>query len=281
MTDFTANEDLSLRPRAGREEPGVESFGMLPPAGRYAVALLLVAAATLLAFVAEHVVAGPNLTLIYVLPVVIAATAFGWGPAIAAAGAGVLAFDFFFTEPRFSLRIYSAADIWAAVLLLAIATIVASVAAQSRARALEARLAADRSQALQALAQVVIDQRPQAEILDAAAKALHRIFRAPAVIFVLDGSALRRAATAGAPEIAPLDEEAARGAISAQLHTRAQTYPYDQAEFEFWPVATPAGGRCALGVDFTHASAERPEQPEQFTEVVAAYVAVALAGARS
>jgi K+-sensing histidine kinase KdpD len=42
-------------------------------------------------------VPAPGLTLIFVLPVVIAGTAFGLGPSVAAIVASVLAFDFFFT----------------------------------------------------------------------------------------------------------------------------------------------------------------------------------------
>jgi two-component system sensor histidine kinase KdpD len=252
---------------------GPRSSRGLPILGQYAVSALLVGAATVLAFVVDQLIAAPNLTLIFVLPVMIAATAFGWGPALAAVILGVLAFDFFFAPPLFTLRIDRPSDIWAAVLLLAVAAIATTVATQSRRRALEAAQAADRAEALQALAQVVIAERPRSEVLQAAAEALSRIFRAPAVIFLQDGGALRRAATAGRPQITAADDAAAAGAFANQLHTRAQTYPYDQSQFEFWPVTTPAHGGCVIGVDFTHARSERPEKPERFVDVVAAYLA--------
>jgi two-component system sensor histidine kinase KdpD len=243
---------------------------------RYGVAVLLVAAATLLAFVVRQVIGAPNLTLIYVLPVVVAATAFGWGPAAVTAVAGALCFDFFFTAPYFSLRIYSASDIWAAALLLATAAIVTTISAEARRRTVEARRAADRAEALQALAHVVVEQRRPSEVIEAAAAALHRIFRAPVVIFRDEAGAPQQVATAGRPEITLLDLEAARGAMATRLHTRAETYPYDQAEFEFWPAATPSGRSFAMGVDFTRASIERPEHPERFTDVVCTYVSAAL-----
>jgi two-component system sensor histidine kinase KdpD len=257
-----------------RAEP---SARVLPVAGQYVVALLMVTAATLIAFVVDTLVAAPNLTLIYVLPVVVAATAFGWGPSLFSAVAGVLAFDFFFTQPHFSWRMASPADIWAAALLLAVAAIVTSVAASSRRRALEARRAAEQADALQSLAHRVVEARPRAELLQAAAATLHEIFRAPAVIFLQEADGgLLRAATAGQPEIGPADEEAARGAISAGLHTRAETYPYGETEFEFWPVAASSGGACVIGLDFTRGGRERPEAPERFIAVVAAWLAVAL-----
>jgi two-component system sensor histidine kinase KdpD len=268
---ISATQEPASTARGARAERAPQALAI-----RYGVVLLLVAAATLLAAVAQQVITAPNLTLIYVLPVVIAATAFGWGPALAAALVGVLCFDFFFTEPYFSFRIYGASDIWAAALLLATAAIVATVSAQARRRAVETRRAADQAEALQALAHIVVGKGRPGEIADAAAAALQRIFRAPVVIFRDGPGALRRVASAGPLEITPLDEEAARGAMAAQLHTRAETFPYDRAEFEFWPASTPSGRRFAIGVDFTQAAAERPEAPERFIEVVAAYLSAAL-----
>ena len=50
----------------------------------------------------------------------------------------------------------------------------------------------------------------------------------------------------------------------------------DEARFEFWPVPSPAGPCCVLGVDFTSGAAERPNEPELFTDVVAATGAIGL-----
>jgi K+-sensing histidine kinase KdpD len=274
MSDFVASEPARIASRT--ERPQLRGSGRVPPAGQYAVALLLVAAAVLIAFVVTQLITVPNLSLIFVLPVMIAGVAFGWGPSLATAILGALAFDFFFTPPYFSFRIYSPSDVWAAALLLVIAAITTTVAAQSRRRAVEAADAAEKAEALQSLARVVIAARPRAEVLQAAAEALQRIFQAPAVIFLQEARGLRQAAAAGGPQLTAADEAAAAGALSDRMHVRAETYPYDQAEFEFWPVGAPADCGCVIGVDFTHAKAERPEKPERFVDVVSAYLAAAL-----
>jgi hypothetical protein len=62
------------------------------------------------------------------------------------------------------------------------------------------------------------------------------------------------------------------------MHVRAETYPYDQSEFEFWPVDGPVERRCVIGVDFQHGEGERPEKPERFVDVVAAYLAAVPTG---
>jgi two-component system sensor histidine kinase KdpD len=163
------------------------------------------------------------------------------------------------------------------VLLFVIASIVTSVAAQSRRRAMDAREAAERAQALQALAHTVIEGRPQSQILQAAATALHRIFRAPAAILMQRENHIDAVATAGSAQITEADRKAARGALSSHENTRGDTYPYVGAYFDFWPISTPAGCNCVLGVDFAHAARERPDSPEQIIEVIAAYVAAAFA----
>ena len=248
----------------------------LPLIAQYGLALVFVALATGLAFLVQHLISAPNVTLIYVLPVIISATLFGWGPSLLAVAVGVVAFDFFFTEPYYSLTMTNPSEIWAAVLLFVIASIVTSVAAQSRRRAMEAREAAEQAQALQALAHTVIEGRSQSQ-LQAAATALHRIFRAPAAILMQRENSIEAVAIAGSAQITEADREAARGALSSHENTRGDTYPYVGAYFDFWPISTPAGCNCALGVDFVHAARERPNSPEQIIEVIAAYVAAAFA----
>jgi two-component system sensor histidine kinase KdpD len=236
-----------------------------------------VALAAAIAFGVEDQVGAPNVTLILVLPVIAAATAFGWGPSLAAIVASVLAFDFLFTEPRYSLVIASPSDIWAAGLLLAIATIVSAVAAESRRRQLAAGRAAEQAQALQTLAHVVIQAGPDPEILAAAATALNQIFRAPSVIYMRQGPALRPVASAGGARMTAAEEEAAISARDSGLRSRAETYPYAASEFDFWPVESSGDCRWVLGVSFMNSGRARPEAPDRFIEIVGAYLAAALA----
>jgi K+-sensing histidine kinase KdpD len=244
----------------------------LPILLQYGASLVLVAAATLVAFVAYNVVAVPDLTLIFVLPVVVAATTFGWGPSVAAVITSVLAFDFFFTRPYFTLRMTDPSEIWAAALLLVTAAITSAVAGQSRQRAFEARRAADQAQALQDLAHAVIGERSQKEILQAAATALSRIFAAPAAIFSATDGRLRTEAVAGGATVAEGESKAAKHVLEIQTHVLGDTYPNDQSRFDFWPVATPTACRYVLGVDFKNAAHERPSDPERFTDVISAYI---------
>jgi len=258
------------------QAPDGAASGPLSAVAPYGASLVFVAAATVVAFGLEAPVGAPNLALVFVLPVIAAASLFGWGPSLLATVLGVLAFDFFFTEPRYSLVISRPSDIWSAVLLLVIAAVVSAVAAESRRRELAARRSAEQATALQSLAHVVIQAGSPAEILAAAATALARIFRAPAVVFVDQAGELRLAASAGGARLTAAEEEAAKGTLDLNLPTHAETFPYPMATFDFWPVVTPRGRRCVIGVGWAASGRSRPAHPDRFIEIVGAYLAAAL-----
>src|SRR5437762_936565 len=55
---------------------------------------------------------------LFALPVVIAAWIGGWGPGLLATGLSTLVIDFFFLEPRYSLTINRAGDVYPLVLYM-------------------------------------------------------------------------------------------------------------------------------------------------------------------
>jgi two-component system sensor histidine kinase KdpD len=269
--------DLSSGPL--RVEPA-ERAARLHPAAAYGLSVLMVGLATLAAVLVDQVERAPNLSLIFVLPVVIAAVSFGWGPALATAVAGVLAFDFFLIAPRYSFHVEDPANLWALGLLMVTAAIVSAVAAQSRRRALEAWTAAEQATALQALARGLVAAAGDTGSAQASAAALARLFQAPAVVLLHDENDLAVAARAGegpgAGELSAADREAAGWALAARMPTRGGAYPVETAAYDFWPVVTPQRRQAVIGVSISLGEAGRPENPERLVEIVSGYLAVAL-----
>jgi K+-sensing histidine kinase KdpD len=244
---------------------------------RYGLALMMVVTATVFALSLEPLVGAANLSLVFVLPVVFAAASFGWGPSLAAAMAGVLAVDFFFVTPRYSLLVDSPQDLWALGLLLVVGAAVSAVAAHARRRAVEARAAADQARALQAFAHLVIQTPAVAEVERAAAETLARLFDAPALVLVEQGEALATAAAERGARLGEADLEAARLALGSGVAMRAQTYPTLEAVFDFWPTPGAPGRRSVLGVRLAGRERARFANPAVLVEPVAAYLAAALA----
>src|SRR4051812_12076489 len=74
----------------------------------------------------------PTVVLLYQVPIILAASRWGRGPAIAAAVASILGHDVLFVTPRFSLHVASLSDALGLALLLFTALVTAQLADQAR-----------------------------------------------------------------------------------------------------------------------------------------------------
>ncbi len=72
---------------------------------KYLLGIFLVAIATALCYLIELDISPTNLVMVYLLAVMIAAIYLGRGPAILASALGVVAFDFFFVPPYYTLAV--------------------------------------------------------------------------------------------------------------------------------------------------------------------------------
>ncbi|MGZ9098885.1 MAG: sensor histidine kinase [Brevundimonas sp.] len=242
----------------------------------YGLTMAAVAAATLAAVLVDTTLGAPNASLVLVLPVVLAAARFGWGPAMTAALVGTVAYNFFLIEPRYTFRVADPANVWALLLLLITAGVVSVVAAQSRRRALAAQAAADQAIALQSLARTLVGAASRQAIADCCAEAVSQLFSAPAAVLLEDRQVFTTRGLAGEARLSPRDEEAARWALAARLATRGGLYPVAEADFDFWPVMTRSRQAAVIGVRLGGPEGSRPDSPERFIEIVEGYLSVAL-----
>lgn len=245
------------------------------PAVGYALALALTTAATLVALAVERWMPIPNLSLIFVLPVVILAVSYGWGAAMATAILSVLSFNFFLIEPRLTLRVADPANVWALVLLLAVAVMVSALAAESRRRARTAQAFADQAAAVQSLARALVAAPDRSAILENAARTLSQVFGAPAAALAFSGDTLA-CAVSPPGELSPGDREAARWALASRDNTRAEGFPADGVAFDFWPAPATSKVQAVVGVDLSQVGDDLPRDWERLVEIISGYVAVAL-----
>lgn len=241
----------------------------------YLISVAMAAAATLAALGVDHVVAIPNLSLIFVLPVVVAAVTFGFGPALATAVTGVVAYNFFLIEPRHTFRVADPSNVWALALLLTTAAVVSAVAADARRRALQAQEAARQASALHVLARTLVGEADRMGVAARCADALSDLFHAPAVVMLHEEDGLHAVRVIGA-ELTAADIEAAEWSLASGCATRGGAYPAGEAAFDFWPIKTPQRQQAVIGVKISPPEGGRPEAPERLVEIVAGYLAVAL-----
>ncbi len=82
----------------------------------------------------------PNLSLVFVIPAHRRRVTFGFGASFFSAILGALAFNFFLTEPRYTLNVDDPANIWAIALLFVVGCIASPLASIARRRADDAAL---------------------------------------------------------------------------------------------------------------------------------------------
>jgi two-component system, OmpR family, sensor histidine kinase KdpD len=122
---------------------------------RYLWGFLLALAATGLSFLLELDISPTNLVMIYLLAVVIAAIYLGRGPAILVSVLGVLAFDFFFIPPYFTLAVSQTEYLITFAGLFLVGMVISALAAQAREQAEAAQRREAETAALYALSRAL------------------------------------------------------------------------------------------------------------------------------
>ncbi|MDZ4385901.1 MAG: sensor histidine kinase KdpD [Moraxellaceae bacterium] len=129
---------------------GISLWGSWSAHGLAALAVLI---ATVVAIPLELIVVNTTLVLVYVLGVVAVALQHGWRPAITASVLAFLSFNFFFTEPRYTLHVARQDELVTLFFLLVIALACAPAASRIRRQFILLHDANRYSEAMRALGQ--------------------------------------------------------------------------------------------------------------------------------
>ncbi|MDP9421303.1 MAG: DUF4118 domain-containing protein [Pseudomonadota bacterium] len=224
---------------AKRSDPSVRS---------YAEALLMVAGSTLVGLAIAPLWGTTPVVLLYVPPVLAAAVWRGLWPALVAAVASTLAYNFFFTAPYRTLLIHSPADAVTVMLLLLVALVTSQLASSMRQHAALAEAHAARNATIAGLARRLLSKAGEAEIAQVAVDELSRLFGCNALL-VTGGDhpqliasappemALNPSDTAAAVLTLGTGEAAGRGVSQANL-----------ADWQFHAIASDQEVIAAIGL---------------------------------
>ncbi|MEA2912662.1 MAG: hypothetical protein QOJ15_4743, partial [Bradyrhizobium sp.] len=152
---------------------------------RYLASVVMTAFATVIAVGVDSKVTIPNLSLVFVVPVIVAGVSLGLGPSLCSAILGALAFNFFLTEPRYSLAVDDPANIWAIGLLFVVGLIASSVAFTSHRRATEAARLRRQATVLQRFSRDLVAADNTKAIVSITCQALAALFQVPVVVMLV------------------------------------------------------------------------------------------------
>jgi K+-sensing histidine kinase KdpD len=242
---------------------------------RYLASIAMTAVATVVAVSVDSQVAIPNLSLLFVVPVIIAGVGLGLGPSLCSALVGALAFNFFLTEPRYSLAVDDPANIWAIGLLFVVGLIVSGVAFTSHRRATEAALLRRQASVLQGYSCDLVAADNTKAIVSITSQALAALFQVPVVVMLVsEDMVVSLVERVGDVEPQEAELEAARSSLATGTVVRAGVYPDLASRFDFWPVNTAEGQNAVIGLAFD--PDERPSAPDTLVNIVARILALVL-----
>ena len=241
---------------------------------RYLASFAMTAVATVVAVGVDSTVTIPNLSLVFVVPVIIAGVSLGLGPSLCSAILGALAFNFFLTEPRYTLVVDDPANIWAIGLLFVVGLIVSGVAFTSHRRATEAALLRRQASVLQGYSRDLVAADNTKAIVSITSQALAALFQVPVVVMLVSEDIVVSLERVGDVEPQEAELEAARSSLATGTVVRAGVYPNLASRFDFWPVNTAEGQNAVIGLAFD--PDERPSTRDALVDIVRSILALVL-----
>lgn len=218
--------------------------------GDYAIAALLIAATVGLGKLSEPLIGAGGIDLLFLLPVIIVASRFGFRPGIAASLLAGLAYNFFFLVPLYTFTIADPQSVLTQFVLIGIAAFSATLTDRLRARARIGTRSAEENAAIaafgQALARVSDWERTSATVCEE----MHRLLGVPIVLLNWQEGEAQVAAQcpADAPVLTPVDRAAADWAWSRGEAAGAGTGTLVAADWQFQPLKTALGVLAVVAI---------------------------------
>ena len=182
--------------RTARARQRKRWFGRREPTRYYLFALSAVAVATGAAAVVERVVSLPSLSLVYLTAVLLVAARTAMRPALGAAVVSAAAYNFFFTEPRYTFAMARTQDMVTVGFFLIIGLIAGRLAGRLRNQVLALRSTNEQTQTALSLIRRLAAAVDLASVYREATRAVAKYLHVPVVILVPgDGDKLELAAS--------------------------------------------------------------------------------------
>ena len=211
----------------------------------FALAALMVAASTLVGLAMAPQWGTAAVDLIYLPAVLGAAILGGLWPALFAALASALAYNFFFTAPHHTFRINDPADIVTVIVLFIVAVVASQLAASVRQQAQIAAAHAERNATIAGFARRLLTCATEQEIADNVVERLAVLFECN-VAFVR-GLPEPKSIGSNPASLTPSDLAAAALTLETGQPAGRGVSRVDPAEWQFRPIESDDGVLAALG----------------------------------
>lgn len=217
--------------------------------GPYVEGALLTALATGLGVAIDRAIVLPNISLIYVVPVLLAAVRHGLVPSLLVSALSVLCCNFFFLPPLYQFSISDPANIVALFFFMVVAVAASALAARTRTQTEQARREARTTAELYSFAAKIAGVVDLYDLLWIVVAHLARLLRAEVVVLRLEAGLLEtKAAFPPDGALSEADLAAARWAWDADRSVGRGTDTLPSVRWLFIPVRTSRATVAMIGV---------------------------------
>ncbi|NBB25169.1 DUF4118 domain-containing protein [Porphyrobacter sp. SLTP] len=218
-----------------------------------ALALMLVMAMMVPLWLAETWLPASAIDMLLLLPVIVAASMIGLQAGLWAAVFAALAYNFFFTAPRFTLFITSAGDILTFAALALVAGVIGALAGKVRRQAETSAGVARLNASLARFAGLLGGVSDRDATARVACREIGALLGVQAIIVADEAGHMVVRGNDSFPRLDLVDEAAARWTLEHGQATGRDTGTLNASDWQFHPLQTALGIMGALGV-------ARPEQ---------------------
>ncbi len=232
---------------AGHERPDPEAHS---PANLwlYLASTGIVALVTAFGFLVHGRLEPTNLTMLFLLAVVIVALEWGRGPAILAAALSVASFDFFFVPPRFTMAVSDTQYLLTFAGLLVVGLVISALASRVRGQVRAAHEREASTAALYALSRDLAAASGVPGILEAVARHVASVFGRHVAVFLPAGGRLEVALKSGDFVLNENERAVATWVFEHGEPAGRGTDTLPGASARYMPLKTAQGTRGVLGV---------------------------------
>jgi two-component system sensor histidine kinase KdpD len=268
----------------GREDDATAKPVRRPPLPTdwtaYARAGAVVALATGVAWALSSVSELSNLVMIYLLGIVGVAMRTGRGPSLLAAVLSVVALDFFFVPPRFTLAVTDTRYLFTFCVMLVVGLVISGLTVRTRAQADAALHREQRTAALYAMSRQLAGTRGVDDLLAIAVRHLGEVFASQIAVVTLAPGGTLAVSDTGQFALDANEFGVARWVYEHRQPAGLGTATLPGASALYVPLLASTGAVGVLGVRPAEARAfDAPERLHQL-ETFASQIALALERAR-
>ncbi|WP_091686574.1 sensor histidine kinase [Methylocapsa palsarum] len=220
----------------------------------------------------------PNLSMIFLIPVIFCAVRFGIYPATAASILSFLAFDFFFVDPRYEFTISQPHEFFSLIVFLAVAFVTAMLASRLRKQTLAMGARMQAAQSMFDFSRKLSGAAKLDDVLWAAAVHAQKALQAKCIVLLRpnDGELNIYAAWPPVDLLDAGEAGAARWTLEKSEPAGWRTGTLPNVRFQFRPMVTPRGVVGVCGIEPKIANEPLSPQDEGMLTSILEQTAIAI-----